>query len=405
MRRLSRGQLTLVIAVAVLLVGVVGTGAFVALATRPPVPPPTARVTPSPSPSAVALFVPSPGPTAAVCVDVGAWPLDRALEQLLIVSGTFADLGASAPEARAGVGAFVLFGQPPAGAGPAIRQGLAQLRAAAAASGHVIPWMSTDEEGGDIQRLSNVAGPLPSPRQMALRWTPQQLRAAVAAHAATLRALGIDMDLAPVVDVASASDQVADEADRSFSDDPSTVAADGVAYVAGLESGGVTAVVKHFPGLGHADANTDVAASTDPPLSSLERDDLLPFAAAITAGAPAVMVSHVRVPGLSGLRPASLAPETYRLLRDQLHFGGVAMTDALDARAIALAGYTEPGAAVAAIEAGADLAMIESRYWQPTLAALREALASGALLRATVQAAVGRVLTAKGVPVCAGASA
>jgi len=240
---------------------------------------------------------------------------------------------------------------------------------------------------------------------MAVLWTPQQLRAALAAHAVTLRALGIDMDLAPVVDVAPAGDQVADEAERSFSNDPATVAADGVAYVAGLESGGVTAVVKHFPGLGHADANTDLAASTDPPLSSLETDDLVPFAAAITAGVPVVMISHVRVPGLSGSRPASLAPETYRLLRDQLHFTGVAMTDALDARAIALAGYTEPGAAVAAIEAGADLAMIESQYRQAALAALRQAVASGALPAASVEAAVLRVLKAKSVPVCAGASA
>jgi len=409
MSRRLRGQPALLVSIGAVLVTVVLTVGFLAVVSRPPAPRPRSRASLPPSPVASPTpdvpFTPLPGPTATVCVDVGRLPLDRRLEQLLIVSGVFSDLEASQPLAREGVGGFVFFGQPKAGAAASIATGLASLRAAAVAGGQAVPWMSTDEEGGYIQRLAAVAGPLPSPRQMAASWTPAQVRTALAAHAQALRALGIDMDLAPVLDVAPPGDTVADEADRAFSDTPAVVAAYGVAYAAGLRTGGVVAVVKHFPGLGHADANTDLAASTDPPLSGLEQNDLLPFEAAIGSGVRVVMMSHVRVPGLSGTQPASLAPATYQLLRGTLHFTGVTMTDALDAEAITAAGYTQPGAVVAAIEAGADLAMVDSQEWQPALTALRQAVAVGALRLAVVNAAVARILVTKGVGVCSGSTA
>lgn len=375
------------------------TAVFLGLAARPrptarPLPSP-ATASPSPSP-----FVPTPGPTASVCVDLTTWTLDRRLEQLLLVSGVFADLGASAAPARAGVGGFVLFGQPAAGAAPVISAELLALRDDASANGQVVPWISTDEEGGRVQRLAGVIGALPSPRDMGASWTPDHIRSAMAAHATAMRALGVDVDLAPVLDVAPRGDLVADEADRAFSDDPQVVAADGLAYAAGLRAGGVAAVVKHFPGLGHADVNTDLGPSTGPPLSSLQAVDLRPFESAIGAGVPAVMVSHVRVPGLSGALPASLAPATYELLRDSLGFTGVAMTDALDAKAISAAGYSQPAAAVAAIRAGADLAMIDAAQWQPSLAALRAAVRGGLLSDTAIDAGVARVLAAKGLGVC-----
>lgn len=406
MHRPHRGQLVLLVSLGavlvVLLVTVTSLAATARLATlRRPAAAPPATAPPAATPLPAARpFVPPSGPAAEVCVNVAAWPLDRRLEQLLFISAVFGDLESSLPPAEAGVGGFVIFGQPDAAAAPGIARGLASMRAAAAADGEVAPWMSTDEEGGYIQRLAHVVGPLPAPRQMPVRWTPDQARAALTAHAAALRALGIDMDLAPVLDVAPPGDQVADEADRAFSDDPAVVSDYGIAYLAGLRDGGVTAVVKHFPGLGHADANTDLAAATDPPLRSLEGDDLLPFGAAVAAQVPVVMIGHVRVPGLSGLVPASLSPATYRLLRADLHFTGVAMTDALDAKAISAAGYTQPGAVVAAIRAGADIAMIDAREWQPALSALRGAVRVGTLPEAVVNGDVGRILTAKGLEVC-----
>jgi len=210
------------------------------------------------------------------------------------------------------------------------------------------------------------------------------------------------MDLAPVLDTAPPGDTVADEADRSFSQDPSVVARDGIAFVDGLRSAGLVAVAKHFPGLGHASTDTDVGASADPPLASLQSADLLPFTDAVTAGVTVVMVGHPVVPDLSGGLPASLAPATYGLLRSQLGFTGVALTDSLGAGAISAAGFSEAGAATTAIEAGADMALIGADSWQATLGALQSAVTSGALTEARVVQADSRILVAKGLAVCAG---
>ena len=358
------------------------------------------RATGSPAlparPSGTVTTAPAPGcqlpPTT--------WPLADRLNQLLMVSGQFADPGASAPEAGAGVGAFVLFGQPAAGTGPTIRSGLAQLDADATSSGHLAPWMSTDEEGGAVARLSDVIGPLPSARQMASQWSPSQVTAAVQQHGAAMRQLGVTMDLAPVMDTASPSDTVAGENYRSFSDNAQTVASYGIAYGRGLQQAGVVPVIKHFPGLGHANADTDTSPATDPPLSQLEADDLIPFASAISAGMPVVMVGHMMVPGLTGGLPASLSPAAYQLLRGRYHFAGVALTDDMNAVAISAAGYSQAQGAVKAIEAGADMAMIDASQWPAALDALTAAVNTGQLSVGQVDASVLRIEAAKGVRVC-----
>ena len=312
-----------------------------------------------------------------------------------MLSGQFSNLAASAPAASAGVGAFVFFGEPPAASAPTIRAGLTGLATDATGSGQVIPWMSSDEEGGAIQRLADVIGPLPSARAMAAEWSPAQVQSMVAARGAAMRALGMTMDLAPVLDTASPTDGVADEDSRSFSQDPRVAAAYSVAFADGLRSAGIVPVVKHFPGLGHANADTDLGPALDPPLSQLEADDVLPFQAAVAAKLPVVMVGHPQVPGLSGDVPASLAAATYRFLREDLHFNGVALTDDLDAGAISQAGYSRPAAAVAALEAGADMVMIDASQWLPTLAAVEQAVSSGALPLAQIDASVERILAAK----------
>jgi beta-glucosidase-like glycosyl hydrolase len=345
-------------------------------------------------------------PTTAVatvtagCTDPGAWPLSQRLEQLLMVSGQFSDLGASTSMAAAGVGGFVFFGQPAAGSGPAIRSGVAAVAAAATAQGQVVPWLSTDEEGGPIARLSNVIGALPSPRQMAAQWTPAQVQSVLANHGSAMRSLGMTMDLAPVLDTASPTDPVAGESYRSFSENGEVAAIYSLAFANGLQAGGVVPVVKHFPGLGHASANTDLGPSLDPALSQLATDDLIPFEGAIAAGLPVVMVGHPMVPGLSGNVPASLSGATYQFLRGSLLFGGVAMTDDLDAGAISAAGYSQPAAAVRAIESGADMAMIDAGQWSATVNALAEAAVSGGLPLAQVNASIDRILAAKGITVC-----
>jgi beta-N-acetylhexosaminidase len=326
---------------------------------------------------------------------VSAWPLDARLEQLVMVSAQFSDLAASVPAASAGVGALVLFGSPGEAAAPAVRSGLTAVTSAAVAAGHVAPWAATDEEGGTVARLAGVVGRLPSARRMGAQWTPQEVQLAAAEHGAAMRSLGIDMDLAPVVDAAPAGDTVSDEADRSFSADPAVAGADGTAFARGLRAAGVVPVAKHFPGLGHATADTDTGRATGPPITALEASDVVPFARLIAVGVPVVMVSHLSVPGLTGGAPASLSPATYALLRS-MGFAGVALTDSLGAGAITAAGDSEPAAAGAAIEAGADMAMIDASAWVATMAALESAVAAGTLPLARVDTAVARVLLAKG---------
>ncbi len=326
-------------------------------------------------------------------------PLSQRLNQLIMVSGDFSNLAASAPYANAGVGAFVFFGQPPAGSAPTITSGLAGLFNDARASGQMLPWMSTDEEGGYVARLSNVIGALPAPRWMAANWTPAHVQSLMTAHAQAMWNLGITMDLAPVLDTALPSNTIADESDRSFSYDPQTAATYGIAYANGLRAGGVVAVGKHFPGFGQASANTDLAPATDPSLSELQSRDLIPFEQAIANGLPVIMVTHASVPGLTGAVHASLSPATYQYLRNTLHFKGVALTDSLSALAITDY-YSQPVAAVKAVEAGADMVMIQATVWPATLTALQNAVGSGGLPAIQVDASVSRILAAKGLIVC-----
>lgn len=378
---------------AVILGGCAGGGPSATSTTTTQSPPPT---------TAAASTTTSTAPSGPGCVPPpGRWAQARLAAQLLMVIGSFTSLAALAPESAAGAGGFVFLGQPAASQRTAIRAGLAQLGAAAHGGGQVTPWMSTDTEGGTVSRLALVLGAMPSPRQMAAQWTAAQIQAALEARGTALRALGITMDLAPVLDTASPTDPVADESQRSFSATPGVAATDGIAYADGLRAAGVVAVGKHFPGLGHASANTDTGPSTDPPLATLRSVDLVPFERAAAAGLPVVMVGHPTVPGLSGGLPASLAPATYALLRATLHFTGVAMTDSLGAGAIADAGYSEAQAAATALEAGADMAMVYAATLQPVLSALEQALSSGALPLARAEASARRVLAAKGVTVCA----
>jgi beta-N-acetylhexosaminidase len=346
-------------------------------------------------PSASAVTATSVPP--ACSNPVATWSVAQRLEQLMMVSGQFSDLGASASAAAAGVGGFVFFGQPAAGSGPAIAAGIAGLTADAGGHSQIVPFMSTDEEGGLVARLSNVIGALPTPRQMAATLTTAQVRSLLFQHGAAMKSLGITMDLAPVLDTASPTDPYSDESDRSFSETPQVTAAYGTAFSAGLESAGIVPVANHFPGLGHAVGSTDTGTATDPPLSTLETEDLVSFGGAISNGAPVVMVGHPIVPNLTGGLPASLSPATYSLLRQNLLFQGLTMTDALGAGAISDAGFSEQNAAVAAEEAGADMVLVDAA-WQPTLTALEQAVNSGALSLTKVDASVTRVLKAKAVP-------
>jgi len=350
-------------------------------ATSTSAPPPTATSTTT-----------SPTTTTTSSVTAG-WTEQQYLAQLIMVGASFSDLGAAAPEVRAGAGGLVLFGAPPAGSGPAIAAGIASLQSDAA----VKVLVSTDEEGGDIARLANVlpAPSIPAPRTMPATMSPREVQALVTTQARAMARLGVNMDLAPVLDTASPSDTVADESERSFSANGRTAATYGAAFIEGLRAGGVIATAKHFPGLGQAPADTDLSSATLPPLSEMT-NDLLPFRTAISIGVPVVMMCNAIEPTW-GSMPVSLNPLAYGYLR-QLGFTGMTVTDSLDAGAIADAGYSGPQAVVKAIEAGADMAMVTTPSDFPVaLSDLEQAVSSGQLPMATVRADVARILATKGL--------
>jgi beta-N-acetylhexosaminidase len=219
-------------------------------------------------------------------------------------------------------------------------------RAVHAASGHRA-LVAVDQEGGQVRRLP-FAAPAASAAAQA-RLGPRGVREMWRRAAGQLRSLGVDVDFAPVADLAIPGGF---EGSRTFGPVPGQVGALVAATVAGLRGGGVGSSAKHFPGLGGARVNTDRGTARGLPVSAR---GLMPFAAAVRAGVPMIMVDLAVHPGL-GPRPAALGPAAYHLLRDRLGFRGVAITDALDAGAARAMG-DEATTAVRAICAGADLVL------------------------------------------------
>jgi beta-N-acetylhexosaminidase len=314
------------------------------------------------------------------------------------------DVSSVSHEVAVGIGGLILFGS----TAPA---GLASQLAAveSGAPGGVKPLVMTDEEGGLVQRMANLVGSIPAPRTMGAAMTPAQIEALATQVGRRMRAAGVTMDLAPVLDVDGGVGPNARDPDgtRSFSATVSVAAKDGLAFASGLERAGVIPVVKHFPGLGGVSQDTDVGPATTIRWSLLEKTGLVPFVEAIDSGVPAVMVSNASVPGLTS-QPASLSPvvET-SLLRGRLHFRGLIVTDSLVAKAIVATGLTLPGAAVVALRAGADLLLYQASgastdaTFNQIVHGVVEAVARGELSRAQLVEAVGYVLAAKKVDLCA----
>lgn len=224
-----------------------------------------------------------------------------------------------------------------------------------------------------------------------------------------MRAIGITMDLAPVMDLDAAFGPTAADPDgsRSFSDDPQIAAADGNAFAAGLATAGVVSVAKHFPGLHGNGDNTDLGPARTSPWDVLQQQGLVPFTAALDRGQPAVMLSNASVPGLSTL-PASISPQVIGALRGQFGFDGLVLTDSLTAGAITKIGLTVPAAAAAALVAGADMVLYSAdnvdaaATARGVVVAIEAAVADGSLPRAQLIDSVSRVMTAKHIDLCAG---
>jgi len=355
---------------------------------------------PSPSPS----ISPSISPKVPACSNQTAlakWSVDQLAEQLVAVPVQETDVGAVRAEVAQGVGGILLFGS----TAPIDLDSQLKSLEAAAPSG-IVPLVMTDEEGGEVQRMANLVGSLPWARQMGSAMTPAQIEAAAESVGRAMLHQGVTMDLAPVLDIDGGVGPSATDPDgsRSFSPNPTVASDDGLAFAQGLEAAGVIPVVKHFPGLGGASANTDDRPATTLPYSTLQSAGLLPFEAAVNAGLPAVMVSNASIPGLTTL-PASLSSAAIQgLLVGQLHFQGLILTDSLSALAIADIGLSVSQAAVDAVAAGADMIMFSSGDPEQVTAAIDAAVvaavADGRLSNSRLVDAVSQVLAAKDVDLC-----
>jgi beta-N-acetylhexosaminidase len=267
----------------------------------------------------------------------------------------------------------------------------ASLRSAA-----IEPIIAIDEEGGDVTRISHQIGSeYPGNAALGAVDDIDLTRSVYAALGADLAALGVNLDLAPAVDVNTAADNPV-IGTRSFGADPALVARHSAAAVAGLQSAGVAACAKHFPGHGSTTLDSHlVLATVDAPLSVLWARDLPPFEAAIAAGVRAVMPSHLRVPELTGDLPASLSRRAQTdLLRGELGFTGVIVSDGLEMRAVSEP-YGIPEAAVRAVIAGTDLLCLgrdqDHLSYLAVKAALIEAVRSGRLRGERLEEAAARV--------------
>jgi beta-N-acetylhexosaminidase len=284
------------------------------------------------------------------------------------------------------IGGVILF--PPEGTdAEAVGTAVARLRRLASRSGAQAPLIAIDQEGGEVKRLPSLP-PDRSPAAIAGDGE-RTARAQGLATGEALRELGIDVDLAPVLDVPAVDGAFI--ASRAFSGDPAEVAALGTAFGSALQDRGVAATAKHFPGLGLASENTDLAPSTiDASRAELE-PGLEPFTAAIGAGFDLVMLSNATYPAFDPKLPASQSRRVVEgLLRDELGYEGVVITDDLDAGALAGAGLNEAAAAVGAAGAGADLLLVALTDGRQASDALVRAIRDGELDRASLIASCAR---------------
>ena len=256
--------------------------------------------------------------------------------------------------------------------------------------------IAIDEEGGDVTRLAHLTGsPYPGNAALGAVDDPDLTRSVYAAIGADLVAAGINLDLAPTVDVNTADDNPI-IGTRSFGADPLLVARHATAAIDGLQASGVAACAKHFPGHGATVSDSHLELPTvDAPLSVLRERDLPPFAAVVAAGAQAIMTAHIRVPELTGDEPATFSHAVLTdLLRGEYGFRGVLITDALEMKG-ASATHGVPEAAVRSLDAGADLlclgARVDAALVEATAAGIVEAMRSGRLPVARVEEAAARV--------------
>ncbi|WP_026877326.1 glycoside hydrolase family 3 protein [Jiangella gansuensis] len=296
--------------------------------------------------------------------------------------------------AAEGLGGVVLFGR---NVDPARGDaGVAELTAALRDAGPDL-LVGIDEEGGDVTRLDVAGGStLPGNAALGALDDPEATERVATEMGARLRACGVHLNFAPVADVDSNPRNPVIGV-RSFGFDTDLVSRHVAAFVAGQQAQGVAATAKHFPGHGGTSEDSHLTVpSIDDPLEVLHQRDLPPFRAAVKADVKIVMTAHIRFPALDGDRPATLSrPVITGLLREELGYDGLVMTDGMDMHAISRT-VGHPEGAVLALLAGVDALCVGGDTVGPeTLEAMADAMVSavesGRLPEQRLAEAAGRV--------------
>jgi len=271
------------------------------------------------------------------------------------------------------IGGVILMGE---NVGPQTSSAISALqRASRQGTGHGL-LIATDQEGGTVKRFAQVG-----PSRGAPSIAAASARAQGLATGRGLASFGVNTDFAPVADVAHPGSFMAS---RSFSSSPLVAASAACQFAQGLAQGGVNATLKHFPGLGYARANTDTSASTVAAGSAALAADLAPYR---TCATPLVMVSNATYPALASSPAVFSRSIIDGILRGQIGFRGVVISDSLTATSV-----TSPTTAVRAARAGVDMLLyidpaISALAYQKVLAAAR----SGQLSSSQVRASAGRI--------------
>ena len=275
-----------------------------------------------------------------------------------------------------------------------------RLQSIAKEAGHRYPLLiAIDQENGIVQRLGEAVTIFPGNMALGAIGSSEIAFRVAQATGEELRALGINMNLAPVVDVNNNPDNPVIGV-RSFGADAELVARLGAAMVRGYHAAGIISCLKHFPGHGDTATDSHQALPTIP--HSLERLDaleLVPFGRCIEADAGSVMIAHIAFPALeqNTRLPATLSPRIIQgLLRERLVFGGLVLSDCLEMLAIS-ATYGTERAAVMALQAGIDLALVSHHFERQrgSIEAILSAARTGELAPRVVERAAERVLQLK----------
>jgi beta-N-acetylhexosaminidase len=358
---------------------------------------PSVSNAPNPVPNSVSV---SPSATSVMLARMG---LTERVGQLFMVGApATSEAGQTLPLLRQyHVGSIILTGRSSLGV-EATAQTTAVLQSEARSTSSVgLPLLiATDQEGGMVQVLGGPGfSNLPTALQQGA--TPvDSLRAQAQAWGFELHAAGVNVDLAPVLDVVPDSGAMSNAPigafDRQFGQDPANVAEHGLAFIRGMENAGVSPTIKHFPGLGRVNGNPDNSSAVTDDVTSRHDAYLMPFAAAIKAGAPIVMVSTATYRLLDPNYPAAFSRTIVTgILRGDLSFTGLVISDDLG-RAVQVRGWSPGERAVDFIAAGGDLVLtVEPKVIPEMIAAVMSKAQGDPVFRAQVDTAALRVLLAK----------